>query len=265
MKLKTVEIDGKTYAEVQDGKPVFTGDDGKEVAFDAPATVQTISRLNGEAMGHRQAKEQAEAKLKAYEGIDDPAAAKKALETVANLDAGKLLEAGKADEIKREAQKAAEAQVEAATKALKDQLAEMTGSRDKLAGQLDDAMIGGAFKGSKFITDKVAIPPHLLQNTYGKNFKVEDGKLVPYDANGNKVFSRAKPGELADFDEAMELFISADPFKDSILKGTGHSGTGASGGTGGANGAKTMSRAEFEKLDPAGRARTMADKVQLVD
>ena len=31
VKLKTIEVDGKTYAEVVDNKPVYLHDDGKEV------------------------------------------------------------------------------------------------------------------------------------------------------------------------------------------------------------------------------------------
>ena len=81
MKLKTLEIDGKTYAEVSaDGKPLYTGDDGKEIAFDAVATNTSLRTLRGEAQGHREAKEAAERALKAFEGIEDPAAARKALE-----------------------------------------------------------------------------------------------------------------------------------------------------------------------------------------
>ena len=46
MKLKTVTIEGKTYAEVNEqGLPLYIHDDGKEVAHDAPQTVATISRL----------------------------------------------------------------------------------------------------------------------------------------------------------------------------------------------------------------------------
>ena len=39
MKLKTVEVDGKQYAEILEGKPVYVEDDGKEVAFDAAGQV----------------------------------------------------------------------------------------------------------------------------------------------------------------------------------------------------------------------------------
>lgn len=64
MKLK---LDEQGHAVLQDGKPVYVHDDGKEVAFDAPATVATITRLNGEAKVHREGKEAAEKALKAFE------------------------------------------------------------------------------------------------------------------------------------------------------------------------------------------------------
>lgn len=53
MKLK---LDANGNAVLQDGKPVYILDDGREVAHDAAATVAKISSLNGEAMSHRQAK-----------------------------------------------------------------------------------------------------------------------------------------------------------------------------------------------------------------
>lgn len=234
MKLKTVTIDGKTFAEVQDGKPLYVHDDGKEVAFDAPGTVATISRLNGEAKGHREAKEAAEAKLKAFEGIEDGEAARKALETIKNIDEGKLIAAGKVEEIKAAAKKAAEEQVAAANKAHAEELATTRKERDTLQGQLYDEKIGGSFSRSKFIADKVAIPADLLQAQFGQRFKVEDGRIVAYDQAGNKIFSRVKPGDVADFDEALEVLVDAYPHRDSILKGSG-GGSGArptsSGGT----------------------------------
>ena len=64
MKLKTVEVNGKSYAEVDaNGLPVYVHDDGKEIGFDAAQAVGKISSLNGEAKSHREAKEAAEANL----------------------------------------------------------------------------------------------------------------------------------------------------------------------------------------------------------
>jgi hypothetical protein len=245
MKLK---LDANGNAVLQDGKPVYVHDDGKEVAFDAPATVQTISRLNGEAKTHRERAEAAEAKLKPFEGIEDPAAARKALETVKNLDSKKLVDAGEVEKVKEEA-----------TKALKAQYEPIVTERDKLKADLYAEKIGGSFSRSKAIADKFAIPADLVQARFGNAFTIEDGKIVAKDQAGNKIYSRARPGELADFDEALEVLVDQYPYKDSILKGSGASGSGAGQGKQGAGGQKTMTRAQFEALDATARAAAVKD------
>lgn len=233
MKLKLTD---QGHAVVQDGKPVYVHDDGKEVAFDAPSAVSKITALNAEARGHREAKEAAEAKAKAFEGIEDAEAARKALETIKNIDEGKLIQAGKVDEIKSAAQKAAQEQVAAASKAHAEELARTKADRDKLQSALYGEMIGGSFNRSKLIGDKFAIPADLVQARFGSAFKVEDGKIVAYDQAGNKIFSRARPGELAEFDEALETLVDQYPYREQILKGSGASGGGAGGsGSGGGN------------------------------
>lgn len=253
MELKTVTVEGKTYAEVQDGKPVYV-DGAKEVAFDAPATRATITRLNGEAQGHRERAEAAEAKLKPFEGITDAAAARAALQTVSNLDQKKLIDAGEVEKVKEEAIKAVRAEYEP-----------VVAERDKFKGELYAEKIGGSFARSKFAEDKVAVPRHMLEKTYGDHFKVEDGKIVPYDGNGAKIYSRARPGEIADFDEALETLISADPHKDHILKGEVGAGGGAGQGGVGQQGAKTITRAVFNTLSAQDQMSKMNDGLTVVD
>lgn len=252
MKLK---LDEQGHAVLTDGKPVYVHDDGKEVAFDAPSTVATISRLNGEAKGHRERAEAAEGKLKAFDGITDPAAALKALNTVKNFDDKKLVEAGDVEKIKTEA-----------IKAVEDKYKPVVERADKLERELHGEKIGGAFARSKFIADKVAVPADIVQSKFGQNFKLEEGKVIAYDASGNKLFSRAKPGETADFEEALELLVDQYAYKDSILKGTGASGSGARNGNSGTGGGKTMPRSQFEKLAPAEQMKAMTvDKVTLTE
>lgn len=216
MKLKTIEVEGKQYAEIQDGKPVYVEDDGKEVAFDAVGTRATITRLNAEAKSHRERAEAAEKTAKAFEGIEDAAAARNALELVANLDAKKLVDAGEIEKVKAEIGKAFETK-----------LGEATTRAEQLEQQLYAEKIGGSFARSKVIADKLAIPADMVQARFGQQFKIEDGKVVAYDGNGNKLYSRARPGELADFDEALEALIEQYPHKDYILKASGANGGGA--------------------------------------
>lgn len=46
MKLKTVEINGKQYAEIDTaGLPVYVHDDGKEIGFDAPLATKKLQSL----------------------------------------------------------------------------------------------------------------------------------------------------------------------------------------------------------------------------
>lgn len=255
MRLKIVEVNGKTYAEVEDGKPVYMIDGDKTVAFDAPATAQTISRLNGEAKGHRERAEKAEGALKAFEGITDPAAAMKALDTLKNLDDKKLVDAGEVEKVKTEAIKAIEAKY-----------APVVEKMTTLEKALHAEKIGGSFARSKFIADKIAVPPDFVEARFGQNFKLEDGAVVAYDSSGNKLYSKASPGSPASFDEALELLVDAYPHKDSILKGIGGSGSGKQPGNGAAgNGSKTLSRGEFDKLDPNTQHAKMREGYTLTD
>lgn len=222
MKLKTIEVDGKTYAEVQDDKPVYVHQDGKEIAFDAAGATSTISRLNREAQGHREAKETLEKQVQAFEGITDPDAARKALETVANLDDKKLIDAGEVEKVKQEV-----------SKAYQGQLDEVNAVKQELEQQLYSEKIGGSFSRSKLIADKFAIPADLVQSHFGKAFKVEDGQVVAYDEHNQKIYSRENPGALAGFDEALEILVDTYPHKDSILKAPGGAGMGSNSASNG--------------------------------
>src|SRR6266566_4477466 len=162
MKLKLTE-DGKAALINDKGLPIYIRDDGTEVPFDAPATVATISRLNGEAKAHREAKETAETKLKIFDGIEDAEAARKAVELMKNIDESKLLSAGKVEEIKAAARRAAEEQVAAANRANAETLKAAEADRDKLRNELYSEKIGGSFNRSKLIADKFAIPPDMVQ------------------------------------------------------------------------------------------------------
>ena len=237
MKLKTVTVDNKTYAEVNEqGLPLYIHDDGKEVAHDAAQTVATISRLNGEAKTNRERYEKAEATLKSFEGIEDPAAAKKALETLKNFDDKKLVDAGEVEKIKLEA-----------IKAVEDKYAPIVQERDAFQTQLHNELIGGGFARSKYIQENIAVPVDMIQATFGKNFQIENGKVVAVGADGQKIYSRTRPGEIADFDEALETLVGGYQYKDSILKGSQSQGGGFQGGGGNKSGPKSLAECKTKE------------------
>lgn len=226
MKLKTIEIDGKTYAEVSDGHPVYVHDDGKEAPFDAAATVATIKARNAEAKTHRERAEAAEGRLKAFDGIEDAEAARKALETVSKIDQKALIDAGQVDQVKAEINRAWESKLtDAETRA------------QTLEQQLHGEIVGGSFARSKFIAEKLAIPADMIQATFGNRFAIADGKLKATDADGSLIYSRKNPGAPADFDEALEILVDQYPHKDTILKADNKPGSGAPTNSGGRPGA----------------------------
>lgn len=246
-----IKLDANGNAVLKDGKPVYIKDDGTEIEFDAAQAFGKITQLTGEAKANRERAEAAEGKVAAFKDITDPAAAIAALATVKNLKDKQLVDAGDVEKVKAEAIAA----VEAKYKPIVDE-------NSTLKGQLDNELIGGSFARSKLITEKFAIPADLVQARFGANFKRENGKVVAYDQAGNQIYSQKKPGDLADFDEALEIMVGAYPHRDSILKGTGASGGGAGGGSGnpGAGGKKTMTRAAFDALDPAAKAAAVTGK-----
>ncbi|MCP1119640.1 DUF6651 domain-containing protein [Robbsia andropogonis] len=237
MKLK---LDENGNVVTMDGKPVYVHDDGKEIPFDAAGTVATITRLNAEAKSHRERAETAETSLKAFEGIADAEGARKALETVKNLDAKKLVDAGEVEKVRAEA-----------IKAVEEKYAPVLAERDRYQAELVAEKVGGSFSRSKYIAEKLAIPADMVEARFGSQFKVEDGQVVAYDKTGNKLFSRSRPGEVAGFDEALDILVEQYPYRDHILKGTGANGGGSQGsGSGTGSGKKTVNRDAFGAMDP---------------
>jgi dsDNA-specific endonuclease/ATPase MutS2 len=83
MKLK---VDASGNAVLQDGNPVYVADDGKELALDAAKLYGQVRELTTEAAGKRKALKEAEDKLAQFAEIEDPKAAREALETIKSID-----------------------------------------------------------------------------------------------------------------------------------------------------------------------------------
>jgi len=235
--------------ELKDGNPIWVNADGSETTMGG----DTITNLRGEAQRNRVRYETAENKLKDFEGLD-PTKAREALDTLGKIDQKKLIDAGEVDKVRAQIGGEWQAKVDEANKAT-----ELANAR------ADSYLIDNAFKGSKFIGDKLTIPADMVQATFGKNFKVEEGKIVAYDANGNKLASKNRAGEFANVDEALEQFVEGYASKDYILKGANNQGSGAGGGApGGGAGKRTYRRAEIDELTSSGQAAKVAQIMEVV-
>ncbi len=84
-------------------------------------------------------------------------------------------------------------------------------------------LIKGAFSRSEFIKEKTVLTPDIAFNTFGRSFEVEevnDGDPLVFakDNSGEKIFSKTKPGEYADPEEAIEILIKNYHQSDAIMK-----------------------------------------------
>jgi hypothetical protein len=236
---KVVKEGDKEYIALKDGNPIWVNTDGTETTLGG----DTITRLNSEAKTHREGKEAAEAKLTTLETKFkdiDPDKARKAVEDMSKIDAKKLIDAGEVDRVKESMRSEFTGQIEAANK-----------GRDEANRRADNFLITSAFSQSKFIKEKLTLPPDIVQKTFGDRFKVEGDKLVAIGGDGNKLLSKARQGEYADLDEALGLIVDGYAAKDAILKGSNHSGGGAQGNGGGGGGVPRYSRSEYNKMTPA--------------
>jgi hypothetical protein len=219
-----LKLDAAGHVVVNDGKPVYVNDDGKEIAYDVNQASQKIKDLCNESKTHREALQAAEAKLKTFTGIDDPEEARKAINMCKNLDDKKLIDAGEVARIKEEVAKAANAQV-----------VEAQARAEGLEKQLYEEKIGGRFARSQFIKDNLIIPADIAQSYFGRHFTMnEKGEIIAKDVAGNDIYSQLKPGSLADFDEALEILVGSYPNKGAIFRSNQATG----GGTAPVNGGK---------------------------
>lgn len=247
------KLDENNNIVLKDGDPVYVDANGNEKTVG----VDTIARLNKEAKDHREAKEEALAKLKAFEGIDAEKA-RAALETVAKLDASKLIDTGEVDKLK--------AQI---TQQFQTQLSEKDTAFSELKSKYENMIVDNAFSNSDFIRNNVAVPMDMFEAKFRNNFKVENGDVVAYGYDGSRLMSKTRAGEYATVEEAMQILAESHPQKDVILKANPGNGSGSGTGGGSTGGSRYMKRSEFEKLSPIQQAdianKMRKGEIQLTD
>lgn len=246
--------DGDKIAVDDAGNPIFIATDGREMTVRS----DTVVTLQNEAKNHRIRAEAAEAKLVKFDGIADPEAAKKALETVGKLDAKQLIDAGKVDEVRAEI-----------TKQYEQRLADSAKLVESANAQISNMRLDTAFNSSEFARNRLTVPVEMVRATFGDRFKDDGGKIVATGADGNPIYSKKNVGELADFDEALSIIVENYKHKDTILKAPDASGSGNNGNGGNRGQGRTFTRKDFEALPPSQQAEIAAKagsgEVSIVD
>lgn len=123
----------------------------------------------------------------------------------------------------------------------------------------DTLTIDKALSESAFIRDSVSPDPirqGYVREHWRDRFKVEGGRVTAYTPEGQKMFNGQ--GQPASVDEALARFVSADPYKASLLDKSGASSApNASGVQHQPAGAKRMPMSQFDKLSPREKMATV--------
>lgn len=230
----------------QDGKFVLVLDDGAETTFDALGAYSTFGTIRDERDKAKGRADAAEAALKTFGATDEDR--KKLLEKAKladSIDAKKLIDAGKVEELVAD-------RLKDATKAWQEKESALTAKVAEKEAAVRRHLISGRFSSSKALEGTV-LTPDLAEAKFGHLFDVDGDEPVAYrDAKkAEKLYSRSEPAKVAGFDEALSILISSDPNYGSWKKGTGSTGSGAPGSGGNAGNAKLMERGQFFALPPA--------------
>lgn len=268
LKLKTNE-DGVPEVIEENGvhKPVYVDEEsGREMPMDVPSLYSNVTQLKGENKDLKTKVQESASKLSIFEDVEDVVEWKKqaedAMATVANFKDKDLVDAGKVDEIKRNMAKAHETELATVKKSFEGQVSELGQTVQKKDAQIRDLLIGAKFSRSPLFVGeerKTNLNPRVAESYFGKHFKVvekNDGSLdvIGMNDDGSEIYSIMRPGEVADFDEAIEIIIDRDPTKNDYLRSAQSAGSGAGGGSGSGGGGGDDEIKKLEKRYEEARA-----------
>lgn len=220
-------------AVIQDGKPVYVNEEGKEEPFDMNMAWNKIHTLNEENKAKRLETETLKATYKAFDGMTpeeiasnkDAAAKLKEVELIKNKD----FETFKTDLLATTQKK-----VEETERSWKSKFDSVKGEADKFSGLYNDTVLENHFLNSEYIKAELvpSFDGDVAKAYFGHRFRVdtENKRVYAVGEDGSPVLSEKKLGNVASFDEAMELLIKNHPKKDAWLKSKANSGGGMNQG-----------------------------------
>jgi hypothetical protein len=207
--------------------------------IDVPSLYKKIQAVNNESASRKREIAEIKGKLGVLEGIENPEEwmtdAKKAIETVQNLDDKKLIDADKVDELKKQIKEAYDGKLNAFETTKATELKALGDTILDKDSKIYNLLVSSNFTTSSFFSGKdpkTVLLPEIAESYFGKHFKVEegdDGELcVAGYIGADRIPSRNNPGENANFEEAIAEIIDQYPMKDRILR-AGSSGSGSAG------------------------------------
>lgn len=202
-----LKMDEAGHAVLEGGVPVYVMDDGKELAIDGPQVHATFGTIRKERDEAKSKVEQLEASLRRFGSGDEALeqAAKK-LKLAANLDEKAIVEAGKIDDVIAN-------RLKTHTEASAAEKAALESKVGELSSKLRTVLISSKFSKAQ-IAAGLYLTPDAIEAMFGPHFEVDGDSVVAFRDPGtkkDKIYSKKDPGKLADFDEALEVVVTAHP------------------------------------------------------
>lgn len=212
MPMKLV-FDNDGHVVVQDGKPVYEHDDGKQIPFDAGHAMQQITDLNAEAKKHRLNFQDADNKLKTFDGID-PVKAREAIETVENLD---NITKGKIDAVKTQMAENFATKERQMIENFENEKKTLSNDLTKANDHIFTMTVEKEFLSSPLFNGsdpKTTMTPDVATALFKNHFTVDtegDTPRIIATINGEEILSRERAGQPASFHEAMDVIWEKYP------------------------------------------------------
>lgn len=250
---KTEEKDGKKFIEVDDkGLPIVVDtdkpedDNTRQFSLDALHLFKKVPDLTNQVNIFKQNYEGAKPFISKLEEVSG----KKREElmpwieslknTFSELETYKAKGSeveGKIQNIKNESKQATEKARLEAEQRIKQLEEDHKTEKSILANQIHKLMISDMFKSSQFVKEKCAYDPIAIEALFSNYFSVEqkDGNFVTVgyktsnkkaQTEQEKILSKERGYEPANFDECLERLIIDSPIRDKILLGNQTSGAG---------------------------------------
>ncbi|MBF0102272.1 MAG: hypothetical protein HQK77_15330 [Desulfobacterales bacterium] len=247
---------------------------GEEIGIDAIHLFTKMPQIRNEAKEYRESRDKANTYLEKLtaKGIDPEKledwleSAMKALELTKNIEDKKLIEAGEVESIKQQATENLNSKIKELETSYKDSISKLNEKISKKDNVIFKLLISDKFSSSQFVKEKLNRTPKEAGRYFATNFKVEyDGDtpvVVGYFEDGRKIYSKERAGELADFDEALELLLERDDNKNSMLRGSAASGTGMTQGIEGVLSGNAIYLSKEQAKDPAVYKRLKEESVK---
>lgn len=250
------KMDGDSIA-IKDGNPVWVYEDGKEAGFNAETALKNLDVATAESVVRKKKLKELEEKYKPLADIEDVSdfftKATAAIDTVKNFDDKKFVDAKEVETLKLSVAKTYDDKIKGMETAWTTKEKEYQESISSKDTNISNLLIKGEIGRSQFIGDKTVLTPSIAFDVFKGNFQIEESdghvKAVATRADGTRIMSLKDPGSYAGIDEALETLVTEHPDSARLVKGNPGGGGTPPGGGGGGND-KSISRSQFEKMDP---------------